>query len=143
MTLAVGANKLEILQIADAVAKEKAIDREIVIEAMEEAIQKAAKARYGAENNIRAQIDRDNGNLRLFRILEVVAEVEDPSTEITQEEAQEDKPGAEVGEFIAEPLPPIDYSRISAQTASVIFFLHLGRCSRYALVAASLKGQKE
>ena len=120
MTLAVGANKLEILQIADAVAKEKAIDREIVIEAMEEAIQKAAKARYGAENNIRAQIDRDNGNLRLFRILEVVAEVEDPSTEITQEEAQEDKPGAEVGEFIAEPLPPIDYSRISAQTAKQV-----------------------
>jgi len=120
MTVAVGANKLEILQIADAVAKEKAIDREIVIEAMEEAIQKAAKARYGAENNIRAQIDRANGNLRLFRILEVVKDVEDPSTEISVEEAQEEKPGAEVGEFIAEPLPPIDYSRISAQTAKQV-----------------------
>lgn len=120
MTQTVGANKLEILQIADAVAKEKAIDREIVIEAMEEAIQKAAKARYGAENNIRAQIDRDNGDLRLFRILEVVEEVEDPSTEITLEEAQAEKPEAEVGEFIAEPLPPIDYSRISAQTAKQV-----------------------
>lgn len=120
MTVAVGANKLEILQIADAVAKEKAIDREIVIEAMEEAIQKAAKARYGSENNIRAQIDRDSGNQELFRILEVVAEVENPSTEITLEEARMEKPEAEVGEFIAERLPPIDYSRISAQTAKQV-----------------------
>ncbi|MEE8294325.1 MAG: transcription termination factor NusA [Sphingomonadales bacterium] len=120
MTAAVGANKLEILQIADAVAKEKAIDREIVIEAMEEAIQKAAKARYGSENNIRAQIDRDSGNQELFRILEVVAEVENPSTEITLEEARMEKPEAEVGEFIAERLPPIDYSRISAQTAKQV-----------------------
>ncbi len=122
MTMPVGANKMEILQIADAVAKEKAIDREIVIEAMEEAIQKAAKARYGAEHNIRAQIDRDNGNLRLFRILEVVEEVEDPSTQISKEDAQAEKDGAEVGEFIAEPLPPIDYSRISAQTAKQVIF---------------------
>lgn len=120
MVQAVGANKLEILQIADAVAKEKAIDREIVIEAMEEAIQKAAKARYGAENNIRAQIDRDNGNLRLFRILEVVENVEEPATQITLEEARAEKSEAAVGEFIAEPLPPIDYSRISAQTAKQV-----------------------
>jgi len=120
MALAVGANKLEILQIAEAVAREKAIDKEIVIEAMEEAIQKAAKARYGMENNIRAQIDRDNGDLRLFRIREVVENVEEISTEISLEDAQKDKPEAQVGEFIAEPLPPIDYSRISAQTAKQV-----------------------
>ena len=120
MALAVGANKLEILQIAEAVAREKAIDKEIVIEAMEEAIQKAAKARYGMENNIRAQIDRENGDLRLFRIREVVKEVENVSTEISLDEVRKDKPEAEVGEFIAEPLPPIDYSRISAQTAKQV-----------------------
>ncbi len=120
MALAVGANKLEILQIAEAVAREKAIDKEIVIEAMEEAIQKAAKARYGMENNIRAQIDRENGDLRLFRIREVVEEVENVSTEISLDEVRKDKPEAEVGEFIAEPLPPIDYSRISAQTAKQV-----------------------
>jgi len=120
MALAVGANKLEILQIAEAVAREKAIDKEIVIEAMEEAIQKAAKARYGMENNIRAQIDRENGDLRLFRIREVVEEVENVSTEISLVDVQKDKPEAEVGEFIAEPLPPIDYSRISAQTAKQV-----------------------
>ena len=120
MALAVGANKLEILQIAEAVAREKAIDKEIVIEAMEEAIQKAAKARYGMENNIRAQIDRENGDLRLFRIREVVENVENVSTEVTLEEARKDKPEAEVGEFIAESLPPIDYSRISAQTAKQV-----------------------
>ncbi|MCH8347783.1 MAG: transcription termination/antitermination protein NusA, partial [Proteobacteria bacterium] len=118
--MAVGANKLEILQIAEAVAREKAIDKEIVIEAMEEAIQKAAKARYGMENNIRAQIDRENGDLRLFRIREVVEEVENVSTEISLDEVRKDKPEAEVGEFIAEPLPPIDYSRISAQTAKQV-----------------------
>jgi len=120
MALAVGANKLEILQIAEAVAREKAIDKEIVIEAMEEAIQKAAKARYGMENNIRAQIDRENGDLRLFRIREVVEAVENVSTEISLDEAQKDKPEAAVGEFIAEALPPIDYSRISAQTAKQV-----------------------
>lgn len=120
MALAVGANKLEILQIAEAVAREKAIDKEIVIEAMEEAIQKAAKARYGMENNIRAQIDRENGDLRLFRIREVVENVENVSTEVTLEEARKDKPEAEIGEFIAESLPPIDYSRISAQTAKQV-----------------------
>jgi transcription termination/antitermination protein NusA len=120
MALAVGANKLEILQIADAVAREKAIDREIVIEAMEEAIQKAAKARYGAENNIRAQIDRKNGDLRLFRIREVKEVVENPSTEITLEDAKKEKPEAAIGEFLADPLPPIDYSRISAQAAKQV-----------------------
>ncbi|HXV73787.1 MAG TPA: NusA N-terminal domain-containing protein, partial [Sphingomonadales bacterium] len=120
MALAVGANKLEILQIADAVAREKAIDREIVIEAMEEAIQKAAKARYGAENNIRAQINRKNGDLRLFRIREVKEVIENPSTEITLEDAKKEKPEAEIGEFLADPLPPIDYSRISAQAAKQV-----------------------
>lgn len=120
MALAVGANRLELLSIADAVAREKAIDKEIVIEAMEDAIQKAARSRYGAENEIRAQIDRENGDIRLFRILEVVDEVENPSTEVSVKDAQLDRPDAAAGEFIADPLPPIDFGRIAAQTAKQV-----------------------
>lgn len=120
MSTAVGANRLELLQIADAVAREKVIDREIVIEAMEEAIQKAARARYGSENEIRAQIDRDNGDIRLFRLLEVVEEVENPAIEIALFDAEKEREDAEIGSFIAEPLPPIDFGRIAAQTAKQV-----------------------
>ncbi|MEL6283395.1 MAG: NusA N-terminal domain-containing protein, partial [Pseudomonadota bacterium] len=66
--MSVSANKLELLQIADAVAREKLIDREIVIEAMEDAIQKAARSRYGAEYDIRAHIDRRSGDLQMERV---------------------------------------------------------------------------
>ncbi len=120
MTAAISANRLELLQIADAAAREKMIDREIVLEAMEEAIQKAARARYGAENEIRAQIDRKTGEIRLFRIMEVVEEVENPSTQVSLEDARREKPDAEIGDFIADALPPIDYSRIGAQTAKQV-----------------------
>ena len=120
MSTAVGANRLELLQIADAVAREKAIDREIVIEAMEEAIQKAARGRYGSENEIRAQIDRESGDIRLFRLLEVVEEVENPAIEIALFDAEKEREDAEIGSFIAEPLPPIDFGRIAAQTAKQV-----------------------
>ena len=69
---AVSANRLELLQIADAVAREKSIEQDVVLGAMEEAIQKAAKSRYGAENEIRVEIDRKTGDIRLHRLLEVV-----------------------------------------------------------------------
>lgn len=120
MALAVSANRLELLSIADAVAREKAIDKEIVIEAMEDAIQKAARSRYGAENEIRAQIDRDNGDIRLFRIMEVVEEVENSATEVSLTDAQLEKPEVEIGEFMADPLPPVDFGRIAAQTAKQV-----------------------
>ena len=120
MAMAVGANRLELLQIADAVAREKSIDKEIVIEAMEEAIQKAARSRYGADNEIRAQIDRNSGDLRLFRVVEVVEAVENPAIETTLEDAKLDKPDAAIGDFLADPLPPIDFSRIAAQTAKQV-----------------------
>jgi N utilization substance protein A len=120
MSTAIGANRLELLQIADAVAREKVIDREIVIEAMEEAIQKAARARFGSENEIRAQIDRENGDIRLFRLLEVVEEVEDPAIQIALFEAKKEREDVEVGSFIAEPLPPVDFGRIAAQTAKQV-----------------------
>ncbi len=120
MALAVGANRLELLSIAEAVAREKAIDKSIVIEAMEEAIQKAARARYGAENEIRAQIDQNNGDIRLFRLMEVVELVEEPATQIELKIAQIDRPEAAIGEFIADPLPPIEFGRIAAQTAKQV-----------------------
>ena len=86
--MAVSANRLELLQIADAVAREKSIDRMIVIEAMEEAIQRAAKARYGAETEVKAEINPKTGELRLWRLLEVVEEVEDYGRQIALEDAR-------------------------------------------------------
>lgn len=122
MVLGVGANKLEALQFADALAREKAIDREIVIEAMEEALQKVAKTRYGPECNISAKIDRKSGEQRLFLMREVKESVENPTTEISLVEAQKKKPEAQIGEFLADPLPSIDYSRIAAQAAKQVIF---------------------
>src|SRR4051812_35604 len=86
--MAVSANRLELLQIADAVAREKSIDKSVVLEAMEEAIQRAAKARYGAENEIKAEIDSKTGETRLNRLLLVVDKVENEATEISLTEAQ-------------------------------------------------------
>ncbi len=116
----VTANKLELLQIADAVAREKLIDRELVVEAMEESLGKAARSRYGAEYDIRAFIDRKTGEVHMSRALEVVEEVENHFTEISLEEARLRNPEAEVGDFITEPLPPMDFGRIAAQTAKQV-----------------------
>ncbi len=113
-------NRIELLQIADAVAREKVIERDTVIIAMEEAIQKAARSKYGMENDIRAEIDRTTGEIRLFRCLEVAEEVESDATEIKLTEARERNPDAQVGDVIAEPLPPIDFGRIAAQTAKQV-----------------------
>ena len=113
-------NRMELLQIADAVAREKSIERETVIEAMEEAIQKAARSKYGLENDIRAEIDPKNGEIRIFRCLEVVDEIENESTQITLKEAAGHNPDAQVGDILAEPLPPVDYGRIAAQTAKQV-----------------------
>ena len=113
-------NRMELLQIADAVAREKTIERETVIEAMEEAIQKAARSKYGHENDIRAEIDPKTGEIRIFRCLEVVDEVENDSTQILMSTATERNPDAQVGDILAEPLPPVDYGRIAAQTAKQV-----------------------
>jgi transcription termination/antitermination protein NusA len=117
---AVSANRLELLQIADAVAREKVIDKSIVLQAMEEAITRAAKARYGAENEIRAEIDPKSGEIRLNRLLLVSEKVENEATEISLVEANRRNPAATVGDFIAEPLPPIDFGRIAAQNAKQV-----------------------
>lgn len=118
--MAVSANRLELLQIADAVAREKAIDRMIVVTAMEDAIQKAARSRYGSETDVRAEINGKTGEIKLQRLLKVVEEIENPATEIGLEDARHQNPAAQVGDFIAEPLPPMDFGRIAAQSAKQV-----------------------
>ena len=122
MVTAITANRAELLAIADAVAREKLIDREIVIEAMEDAIQRAARARYGAENDIRAKIDGKTGDMRLWRVVEVVEEVEDYFKQVSVADSQKLQPGAVVGDYIVDPLPPIEFGRIAAQAAKQVIF---------------------
>ena len=111
---------MEILQVADTVAREKGIDREQVLEAMEEAIQKAGRSKYGHEHDIRATVDRKTGDIQLARYIEVAEEVENDVTQLTLEQALARKPDAVVGEFIVDPLPPIDFGRVAAQTAKQV-----------------------
>src|SRR6184192_4901856 len=118
--MAVSANKLELLQIADAVAREKSIDRGIVIAAMEDAIAKAARARYGSETDVHAEIDAKKGELRLSRHMLVVEAVENPSNQISLEDARKRHPAAQIGDTIADTLPPLEYGRIAAQSAKQV-----------------------
>ena len=116
----ISANRLELLQIADAVAREKTIDRKIVIEAMEDAIQKAAKSRYGGENDIRCEIDPKTGEARLTRVLAVVELVENDSTQVNLADAMKRNPDAKIGDMIAEHLPPLEFGRVAAQNAKQV-----------------------
>src|ERR671927_245199 len=110
----------ELLQVADTVARDKGIDKDEVLEAMEQAIQKAGRSKYGQEYDIRAEIDRRNGEIRLLRFREVAATVENEATQIPLAAAQRLNPEAEIGDFITDPLPPIDFGRIAAQTAKQV-----------------------
>jgi N utilization substance protein A len=110
----------ELLQVADAVARDKGIDRDEVLEAMEQAIQKAGRSKYGHEHDIRAHIDRKTGEIQLARFIEVVEEVENEATQLPLVQALKKMPGAKVGDFIVDPLPPIDFGRIAAQTAKQV-----------------------
>ena len=113
----------ELLQVADAVAREKGIDRDEVLVAMEQAIQKAGRSKYGHEHDIRADINRRTGEVTLARYREVVeaAEaIENESTQITLAHAKRTKPDASPGEFLIDKLPPIDFGRIAAQTAKQV-----------------------
>jgi N utilization substance protein A len=120
--MAVSANRLELLQIADAVAREKVIDRQIVVAAMEDAIAKAARSRYGAETDVHAEIHPKTGELRLSRHLLVVDDnaIENDSREIGLSAARRHHPGAEIGDTIADTLPPFDFGRIAAQSAKQV-----------------------
>ncbi|MEG3145990.1 transcription termination factor NusA [Sphingomonas sp. RT2P30] len=122
MATAVTANRAELIAIANAVATEKMIDKGIVIEAMEDAIQRAARARYGAENDIRAKLDPTTGDLRLWRVVEVVEAVDDYFKQVNLKEAQKLQKGAVVGDYIVDPLPPIEFGRIAAQAAKQVIF---------------------
>ncbi len=122
MATPISANRAELLAIATSVANEKLIDKSIVIEAMEEAIQKSARNRYGAENDIRAKLDPQTGDLRLWRVVEVVEEVEDYFKQIDLKAAQKLQADAKLGDFIVDPLPPIDLGRIDAQSAKQVIF---------------------
>src|SRR6185437_522191 len=107
----------ELLTVADTVARDKSIDRDEVLEAMEQAIQKAGRSKYGQEYDIRAEIDRKNGEIKLMRFRQVADPVENEATQITLAAAHKLNPEAQVGDFLTDPLPPIDFGRIAAQTA--------------------------
>jgi N utilization substance protein A len=108
------------LAVADAVARDKGIEREEVLEAMEQAIQKAGRSKYGPEHDIRVAIDRNSGHISLARYREVVEEVEDEHTQLTLDQAHLEKTDTAVGEFLIDELPPIDFGRIAAQTAKQV-----------------------
>lgn len=123
--------RTELLDVADTVAREKGIQREEVIEAMETAIQKASRAKYGQERDIRAHINRKTGEISLILYHEVVEEVENEMTQLTLEEARKVIPTIEIGEFIEDTLPPIDFGRVAAQTAKQVIFQKVRDAERF------------
>ena len=128
MATGISANRAEILQIAEAVAREKGIDKALVIESLEHGMQKAARSRYGIEHDIRAQIDDKTGEMLLLRCMTVVddayleaqARPFNPSTDLTLEQAHKRDPDAVVGKVYNETLPPMDFGRVAAQTAKQV-----------------------
>jgi len=130
MATAISANRAELLAIANSVASEKMIDKGIVIEAIEEAIQRAARARYGAENDIRAKLDVQTGDLRLWRVVEVVEQVEDYFKQVDLAAGQKLQKDAQLGDFIVDPLPAVDLGRIDAQSAKQVIFQKVREADR-------------
>lgn len=124
---------MELIQVADTVAREKNIDREVVLQAMEEAIQKAGRSKYGHDHDIRAHIDRKNGNIELKRYREVVAnddEIENEMAQLTLDQAKRIKKDVAVGEFFIDELPPLDFGRIAAQTAKQVIMQKVREAER-------------
>ena len=130
MTSGISANKLELLQIADAVAREKGIEMDIVLSAMADAIQKAAKARYGQENDIRVDIDPKTGETKLLRVVTVVELVENDDTEISLAIAQRDNPQAALGDEVIDELPPVEFGRIATQAAKQVIVQRVREAER-------------
>ena len=124
------ANRLELLQIAEAVAREKLIEPELVIGAMEDSLAKAAKSRYGAEYDIRATIDKKTGELTMDRCRTVVSEIENHFTELTLEQAQKIKTDAQIDDVLKDPLPPLDFGRIAAQSAKQVIMQKVREAER-------------
>src|SRR5471032_1825076 len=128
--MAVSANRLELLQIVDAVAREKSIDRSIVLASMEDAMQKAARSRYGQETEVRADINPKTGEIRFSRLLLVVEQIENDATQIALADAQKKNPSAQIGDWIAESLPPFDFGRIPAQSSKQVLVQKIREAER-------------
>jgi N utilization substance protein A len=126
----IAANRTELLQIADAVARDKSIDKQVVLTAMEEAMQRAAKAHYGSENDIKVDIDPKTGETHVSRYLHVVELVENDKTEISLADARARNPAAQVGDIIAETLPPVEFNRINAQSAKQVIVQNVREAER-------------
>lgn len=123
----------ELLQVADTAAREKGINREEVFDAMEQAIQKAGRTKYGMEHDIRAEVDRKTGEVTLARYREVVAddaEIDNEFAQIPVKAAQRFKAGAAVGDVLIDELPPIDFGRVSAQTAKQVIVQRVREAER-------------
>ena len=116
----VSANKIEILRIAETVAQEKMIEKEIVLSALEEAIVKAAKSNYGEENEVVAEINQENGDILISRKMLVVDEVKNKFLEINLKDAKKINGAAQIGDELLDPLPPMDFGRIAAQSAKQV-----------------------
>ncbi len=130
MDTTAGISRAELLRVADAVAQEKGISAEEVLQAMEQAIQTAARRKYGQEHEIVAEIDRKTGELRLYRELEVAEEIADPDRQILLEDARARNPAARIGDHILDPLPPIDLGRIAAQSAKQVIVQRVREAER-------------
>jgi len=127
------ADKLELLRIAEAVALEKSIDKELIINSMETGIAKAAKSKFGQDNEIKVMIDRETGNIELFRKLIIVEKPENSNTEINIEEAinlNETNKGKTIGDEVLQPLPSFDFGRIAAQTAKQVINFNVREAER-------------
>ncbi len=127
------ADKLELLRIAEAVALEKSIDKELIISSMENGIAKAAKSKFGSENEIKVLIDRNNGDIGIFRKLTVVENPENANLEISLKDAislNEENKEKQVGDEILQPLPSFDFGRIAAQTAKQVITFNVREAER-------------
>jgi len=124
------AGNAEILQIVESVSREKGIPRELLIAAMEQAIQVAGRKKYGFEHNIKAEISRKNGDIKLFRVLDVVENVENYFSQISLQEAEEKQQGAKIGDEVYDPLPPIDLGRVAAQAAKQVIIQKVAEVER-------------
>jgi transcription termination/antitermination protein NusA len=126
------ANQLELLQTADAVAREKMIDPDLVIQAMEESLARAAKSRYGAELDIRVRIDRKTGRATFARIRTVVADdgVENHHAQMTVEQAKSHLAEPKIGDEVIDEVPPVDLGRIAAQSAKQVILQKVREAER-------------
>ena len=125
-------SRVEILQVADAVAREKNMDKEVIIQAIEQAIQKAGRSKYGHEHDIRRHIDRRTGDteLKRYRTVTETALIENEAAQITLDQAKREKPDAKLGDILIDTLPAFDYGRVAAQTAKQVIMQNIREAER-------------